>query len=212
MVDALGGFAKAEEQERQKLGETATSVSASALSKTTVAAAQEVIKLIQPDRGRGVVGEPAADLRQLRTSPRILSPLGHDLDIAQGQSRMLIADALWIGFRSSAQHRAETIGSDKLKITVDLTPQDRADLNGYPILGLTAFEWAESLRRQLEESVNRALAIPLTTGFDLSGIPLALGEASNAHAQRVGGAVQEAHAAGCQAALRAISAALTGAT
>ena len=211
MVDALGGFGPSEEAERGRLADTASIVSATCLSQTTVAAASAIIRIVQPDQKRGALGEPAADLRQIRTDPRLMVTLRRDLDVAEGQVRFLIADALWIGFRTGATNRAKTMGVDGLKINVDLTEEDRADLVGYPILGLTSSEWAQSLRRQLEEAVNRALAIPLTAGIDPATIPPALAEVAHSHATRVAGAVEEAHAAGCQAALRAIGAALVGA-
>lgn len=212
MVDALAGFGAEEEAERVRLGEVAAKVSASCLSLTTVAAASAVIRAVQPDRGRGVLGEPAADLRQVRTDPKLVASLRRDLDVAEGQARMLIGDALWVGYRSGCEHRAKAMNGDGLTITVDLTAEDRADLSDYPVLGLTTGEWAASLRRQLEEGVNRALSIPLTAGIDPATIPPALAEVANAHAQRVAGGVEEAHAAGCQAAFRAIGLALTGAT
>lgn len=211
MVDALGGFGPAEEAERKRLAATAAIVSASCLSLTTVAAASAVIRAIQPDQRRGVIGEPVADLKQIRTDQRLLVALRRDMDVSEGQARILIGDALWVGFRTAAKNRAETINGDGLTITVDLTEEDRADLDGYPILGLTASEWAQSLRRQLEEAINRALAIPLTAGIDPATIPPALAEVANAHSLRVAGGVEEAHAAGCQAALRAVGAALIGA-
>lgn len=211
MVDALGGFGPAEEAERKRLAETAAMVSASCLSQTTVAAASAIIRVVQPNGKRGIIGEPVADLRQVRTDSRLMVALRRDLDVAEGQARILIGDALWVGFRTAANNRAKSMNGDGLLITVDLTPEDRADLTGYPIIGLTAAEWAQSLRRQLEEAVNRALALPLTSGIDPATIPPALAEVANAHSLRVAGGVDEAHAAGCQAALRAVGAALIGA-
>lgn len=211
MGDALGGFGPAEEAERKRLAETAATVSASCLSLTTVAAASAVIRAVQPDLKRGVLGEPVADLRQVRTDSRLMAALRRDLDVSEGQARILIGDALWVGYRTAATNRAKSITGDGLTITVDLTEEDRADLVGYPILGLTAGEWAQSLRRQLEEAINRALAIPLTAGIDPATIPPALADVAYAHSQRVAGGVEEAHAAGCQAALRAVGAALIGA-
>lgn len=211
MVDALGGHGPAEEAERQRLSDTAMVVSASCLSLSTVAAASAIIRAVQPDQRRGAIGEPAGDLRQIRTDPRLMVTLRRDLDVAEGQSRFLIADALWIGFRTGATNRAKVMRGDGLKIIVDLTEEDRGELTGYPIIGLTAGEWAQSLRRQLEEAVNRSLAIPLTSGIDPATIPPAMAEVAHAHASRVAGAVAEAHAAGCQAAFRAIGAALIGA-
>lgn len=210
MVDALGGHGPAEEAERVRLSDMAMAVTSSCLSETTVAAASAIIRAVQPDQKRGALGEPAADLRQIRTDPRLMVTLRRDLDVAEGQARLLIADALWMGFRTSATNRAKAMNGSGLKINVDLTIEDRADLVGYPILGLTASEWAQSLRRQLEEAVNRALAIPLTAGIDPATIPPALAEVAHAHASRVAGAVEESHAAGGQAALRAIAAALVG--
>lgn len=209
MVDALGGFGPAQEAERVKLGEVAYQVSLSCLSLTTVAAASAVIRSVQPDRGRGVLGEPAADLRQVRTDPRLMAALRRDLDVAQGQARMLIAGALWIGYKTAAEDRSKQMSGPDLTITVDLTTEDEADMAGYPILGLTPGEWAESLRRQLQEGVDRALAIPLTAGIDPSTIPVSLSEVATAHAARVKGGVEEAHAAGCQAAFIAVGSALT---
>lgn len=205
------GYGAAQDEERTRLAEIAQQVAASCLSGTTVAASTAVIKAIQPNRSRGAIAEPAADLRQIRTDPRLLVALRRDMDIAQGQALILIGDALWMGFRSAANSIAASIPASGGAITVDLTPEDRADAADYPILGLTTGEWAQSLRRQLQEGVDRALGGPLTAGIDPTLIPGALGQVATAHADRVSGAVEQAHAAGAQCALRAVADALTGA-
>lgn len=210
MVDALDGRGAAQEEERAKLTETARQVSASVLSATTVAAAQAALRAVAKNDGRGAIGEPAADLRRLRRDPALAVALRRDLDVAQGQARMLIGDALWMGYRRGAADRAAQLTGPGLQVVVDLTAEDRADLVDYPVLGLTTGETAIGIRADLEQSVNRALAMPLTGSIDPEALPAALAETRNDHAQRVATAVGEAYQAGLQAALRAVTAALVG--
>lgn len=203
MGDALHGAGKAESAEEDRLKETARQVSLSALSRTLVVAAQAVVAAVSGDSGGGL-GEPGKDLRRLRTDGRLMPVLDRDVRVAMEQVRLLVSDALWVGFLRAAKTRRPP------GVVGEPDDSDRAALEGYPILGMTASEVAASLSARLLEDVNRALALPLTGKIDPATIPAALGGVANTHADRVSGAVGEGYRAGVQAAVRAFGKVLAG--
>lgn len=210
MADILKGQGAVEQAEADKLTATATAIGAGALSRTTLAAASEAIRAVQADLGRGVTSEIVADLRALRTNPALQAALAADLRVALASARLLIEDALWLGFRTAAISRSKLTETGRLKLTVDLTEADRAELRDYPILGHTPAEVAASLIDRLSFEVGGALALPLTGRIDPATIPAAIGGVSVAHGERLGAAVSEGYFAGIQAASKALGAALVG--
>lgn len=210
MADVTGGAAQREEAERQRLSDTAADVSRAALSDTLLVAAQAAIRAVQRDSGKGAIGEPAADLRRLRTDPTLMLALRRDMATARQSAALLCADALWTGYRTGLDGRARAMSTSRLQIVASADEADREELVDYPVLGFTTAEIAESLTGALREGVDRALAAPLTGTIDPAAIPAALSAVAEAHAQRVAGAVGECYQAGIQAAVRALGAALVG--
>ncbi len=211
MVDVIDGQGAIEQAQSDRLRATAVQVGSAALSSVTLATAQAVIRSVQANEGGGIIGEPAADLRRLRTDPALMQAFDRDLRTAGGQALLLISDALWIGYRTGLEGRSAAMETPQLVFRVRLNEADRRELEGYPILGHTALEAAAHLVDRLRYEANAALAQPLTGTIDPTAIPVAMSQVSLAHGARLGGAVAEAHAAGVQAAVRAIGAALTGA-
>lgn len=191
--------------EAARISETARLAGRSALSATTLAAAQAALAAVQGNDGGSALSEPAQDLRRIRTDAKLMPALEADLRTAQLAAEIFLGDALWVGFRTGLQSR-----SAGLPLTVALTDQDRQDLAGYPIHGFTAAEISAELARQLGREVDRALALPLTGGIDPATIPTALQAVAEAHAGRLADLVDEAHAVGVGAAVRVIGQALTG--
>lgn len=206
MGDALGGAPQEEAAEADRLAETATAVSSAAISTSTMVAARLVIRAVQGDAGGGALGEPSADLRRVRTATDLMQALNRDLALAQAQARLLLSDALWMGYRTGLDGR-----SQGLPVTSEATDEDREALVSYPILGHTSAEVAANLAARLRYEADGALAQPLTGTIDPAAIPAALAAVGAAHGQRTGDAVREAYHAGVQAAVRAIGAALVGA-
>lgn len=203
MGDALDGAGAIEAREEERLVGTARQVSLAVLSRTLIAAAQIAVASVAEDSGAGL-GEPARDLQRIRTDGRLMPVLDREVRLAREQTRLLIVDALWLGFVRAAETRRPE------GVTGEPDDSDRAALAAYPILGLTPAEVSQSLAARLLEDVNRALAMPLTGRIDAAAIPPALGTVAQAHAERVAGAVGEAYRAGIQAAIRAFGKVLTG--
>ncbi len=198
-MDALDGAGAREQAQSAKLAATAQQVAAGCLSAATVAASAALIAIVAKRDG-----DPAAELRQIRSNSGIATALEHDVRSARGQAFLLLSDALWLGFQTGAGR------ADGLPLTVALDDSDRAALFDYPILGHTCSEVADDLATKLRWEVDTALGQPLTTVTDPQTIPAALATVAAAHAQRLAGAVDEAYHAGVQAAVRGIGAALTG--
>jgi len=206
MADVLNGAAGREAEERERLVATARLAARGAISAETIAAAQEALAAVQAPDGKPAKTEPARDLAALRGDPVLRNRLDQDVTLAGALALRLIADALWLGYRIGALGR-----SAGLPLEVELDDSDRRDLVGYPVNGYTAAEIAGDLAYLLRREADRALALPLTGPIDPKAIPPVLGQVSLAHVERVARAVDEAHAAGVGAAVRAIGAALTGA-
>lgn len=205
-MDVLNGAGIREEAERITLRETAIAVSSGALGATTIRAAQIALdRLTQRDTGN-LLTEPARDVLALRSDPGLSEALAKDVRVAEALALQLITDSLWLGFVAGTKR------ADKLPIIVDLTEQDRIDMRAYPVVGYTPAEIAFDLAYQLRRDADRALTLPLTSSGHERQVPSTLGDVGYRHAQRVGSAVDEAHAAGVSAAVRAIGAALIGVT
>ncbi len=211
MAGDLGDIAAAEQATSGALAETARQIAASVLSTTFIAASQAALRAVAPNLGRGAIREAAADLRRLRTDAAVSSALANDLRVAQGQAALLFADALWLGYRDGAEHRAKAWSTDQMRIVSTPTPDDRAGLAFYPVHGLTTAEHARGVALRLDEYLAQALAQPLTGAIDPSAIPAAFAVVVQAHAEPVANLVDECYHLGVQAAVRAVGDALTGA-
>jgi hypothetical protein len=204
--DPLGSAPQSEAAEADRIAATAVAVASGAISTTTMVVARLAVRSVQDNAGKGALGEPAADLRRLRSSADLMQALSRDLALAQAQAGLLLQDALWMGYRAGLDGR-----SAGLPVVAEATEEDRAELVSYPVLGHTTAEVAASLVDRLRYEVDGALAQPLTGTIDPAAIPPALAVVGAAHGQRVGDAVRESFHAGVQAAVRAIGAALVGA-
>lgn len=204
-----------EQAEAERLTTTARQVGAGALSGTVIAAARTALQAVVKGKG-DTIGEPAAELRQIRTAPALLAVLGREKVVATHTALMLLLDALALGYKAEAEGQAKLLGSGA-RAVVTLTEDDRRDLVDYPITGgsnppraFTAAEIADDLTYRLRHEVDGALAAPLVGQVNPQAIVANLGAISQAHADRLATAVSEAYFAGVQAGLRAFGAALVG--
>ena len=195
-MDNLDARKRREDEESQRLGVQAQAAGNTALSKTTIAAATSIIARVQPDKGRGAIAEPAEDLHDIRSDSILRMTLRRDCELAEQTAFVFIRDALILGYRTEA----ELTSLPGAHITVTLSDEDRRELSGYPILGLSAGEQAADLAWKLRTDANRALGQTLTAQSDPTKIPSALGAVSAAHGARLGLAVTEAYYAGTQCA------------
>lgn len=209
MADGHAALAQREKARGDELATAAAQRAAGAITATLATAARLAVEAVQADQGRGTIGEAAADLREIRTNPKLLGAREHDLASAEAQAAGLLIGALANGFADDAHGRAELM-APKLVVTVKLTATDAADLRDYPIQGRTPAEMARRLRQMLGDAIDEILARPLTGAIDPATIPAALGDAARLHSERVANAVAEAYAAGVQAATAAIGRALVG--
>jgi hypothetical protein len=200
---------KAEQEQADHLMSTARAACAKVLAGSTVAIATALVRTLGGDQTPQQV---ALRLQRLRHDVAVANTIAMDLGRAQGQAQVLIADALWMGYRTAAVARADAMSRDGLIITADPTDADRAALvTDYPILGHTASEIAAQLTTKLRFDLDAAITMPLTGSSDPAALPVALKALSEEHAGRVAGAVDAAYFAGVQAAVKAIGQAITGA-
>ena len=206
-MDNLDARKRREDEESQRLGVQAQASGYTALSRTTIAAATQIIAAVQPNQGRGAIAEPSEDLATLRASGMLRLTLRRDCELAEQSAFIFIRDALILGYRTEAE--LTSIGGGT--ITVTLTDEDRRELAGYPVLGLSPSEMAYDLAYKLRLEANRALGQSITAQADPTKIPSALGAVSAAHGARLGLAVTEAYYAGTQAASIALGQAIDSA-
>ena len=184
-MDSLDARKRREDEESQRLGVQAQASGYTALSRTTIAAATQIIAAVQPNQGRGAIAEPSEDLATLRASGMLRLTLRRDCELAEQSAFIFIRDALILGYRTEAE--LTSIGGGT--ITVTLTDEDRRELAGYPVLGLSPSEMAYDLAYKLRLEANRALGQSITAQADPTKIPSALGAVSAAHGARLGLAV-----------------------
>ncbi len=210
MTEALDALRAAEETEAAGLAERAAEIGAAAIQATTLVSAQLAVEAVQANAGRGNLGEPAADLRALRTDARLLLQLAGDLARAQASAEAILLDALRRGYETDLRGRAQATEDDATALTIAVTidEQELRDLVDYPILGHTAPETAKHLAARLRFDLDGALAAPLTGKIDPAAIPASLGEVSRRHGERLGAACREAYFAGAQAGTEALTEAI----
>lgn len=206
-AEALSALKRKQAAESERLSAHAEALASRAISNTTIAASTAIIRQVMPDKGRGAIAEPTADLRDIRTDHKLQSAVANDIRIARSSAELLLSGALLLGYRSQVEGTYLPGGT----LTLTMTDQDRADLLGYPILGETSAEHAAAIADQLKRDINRALGMPLTGQTDPTKIPAALGAVADQHAKRVSGGVVEAYYAGTQAGVIAAASALVGA-
>lgn len=210
MADALKGQGQREQDQAKGLQATALQVGSSALSATTLAAAQIAIRAVQAKEEATASAEAIADLRKIRVDAKLIAALAEDLRIAGLAALVFLTDAIWIGYRTALTARAEQMQNENLTIDVQLTDADREALREFPALGHTPREIATSLIQKLQYDVDGALALPLSGTIDAETIPASIADVSRQHGQRLAGAVGEAYFAGVAAAVRDLGAALVG--
>lgn len=212
MGDPFADLRAREGIEADRLAMSASAAGASALQASTLAVATLAVQSVAADGGRGAISEPAADLRQLRTSTPMLTALRADLARAELVCEGDLLGALQAGFVTDSHGRAAATMAQAtgLVLRVELTDEEISDLASFPIMGHTAAETARHLVALLNNAVQGALAQPLTGALDVRLLPAALGDAARVHGDRLANAVREAYFAGAQAAEKALRAALVG--
>lgn len=198
--DLTGSFEALKERqqaEADKLSAQAGKAALTALSPSTIAAAVAAVGQVTTDRGRGGIGEPAADLHDVRQDPEFAGSLLRDLRRTEIESRLFISGALSLGYKSEVE--GTRLNGARLVYTPD--PVTTAAMSQYPILGETAGEHAAAITEALRRDVMRAVGLPLTGQADSRQVAEALGQVSEQHAKRVEAGVSEGYFAGVQAGL-----------
>ena len=195
-----------QQAEADKLTAQAQAASGKALSPKTVAGAAAAVADVAGNKGRGGLGEPSADMHDVRMDERFAGPFLADLRTAAGQAQMLLAGAIELGYRSQVEG-TPLVGARLVYVADDAS---RRALAGYPVLGETASEHAAAIAEALRRDVLRAVGLPLTGQADFLRVAEALGAAVDTHAARVGAGVAEAYFAGVQAGLVDATRALVG--
>ncbi len=210
MSDSYAALAAKEKAESEALGATAAEAGSHCISKTLATASAVAIKAVQRNGGRGAIGEPAADLRQIRADPSVIEAKEGDVARAQAAALRFILSAIENGYQYDAKERGAILESEStgLRITSTLTDDDRKQLKSFPIVGMTAGEWSARLGRSLADAIDETLAKPLTGSIDPAQIPAALGAVGDAHGARLGSIVTEAYHAGVSAASKALGMAM----
>lgn len=184
-----------QQAEADKLAAQAGKAALKALSPATVTAAAVAVDRVTEDRGRGGLGEPAADLADVRSDPAFAGSLLRDLRTTENEARLYISGALSLGYRSQVE--GTKLNGAKLVYTEDAAT--RAAMAAYPILGETAAEHAKAIAEALRRDVLRAVGLPLTGQADAALVAESLGQVVDQHAKRVEAGVSEGYFAGVQA-------------
>lgn len=209
MKDLTGEFErlkKDQQAEADKLSAQAGKSAVRALSPTTVAAAVSIVRRVSEDTGRGTLGEPAQDLKDVRSDTAFNAALMKDIRRANEEARLFILGALELGYRSQVD--GTPLNGARLTFTPDAG--SRAAMAGYPILGETAAEHAAAIADALRRDVLRVVGMPITGGADPAMIAENLGLVAEQHANRVESGVAEGYFAGVQAGVIDASKALVG--
>lgn len=209
MADGLDGHGAKEAQEGDRLRQQAVDGSAGVLAASTVAVAAALL------RGQQVgdtLEQVEANYRQLRQAASVANSVARDIAKEWERLYQVVSAALWAGFVQGANARASLIQGDGVQVHVHLSDVDRQALvQSYPILGHSVPEAVGHLCSRLRYEVDGCLAMPLSGTFAPQDLPVQMQAVVQAHAVRVGGAVDAAYFAGIQAATKAVAAALTGA-
>ena len=200
MVDATTTFETLKDRqltEAAKLSAQAGKAATHALSPRTIGAAVAAVAEAAPDRGRGGLGEPAADLAAIHQDQAFAGSLVKDLRVAEEQARLFILGALATGYKSQVE--GTKLNGARLVYTPDAESAEA--LAGYPILGETAADHARAIAEALRRDVMRAVGMPLTGQLPVERVAESLTRASMSHAGRVEAGVAESYFAGVQAGL-----------
>ena len=171
-----------------------------AISRATLKTASVALDLVSANLGRGSIGEPAEDLRALRSNPALNRTLNEDLQLER--DRLLAEVVEWIanGWEVEAHGQAEILRNQHLEVTIELDDNDRAELRLFPVQGYSSDEIVDNLvytlRRDFLGALGRGIAQAQTPG----GVMVPLAQVSSDHADRVGRAAGECFLAGTQAA------------
>ncbi len=210
MTEAYQELARKEKIRSDALAERAKAIGASAISRTLATAARLAVESVMGDSGLGQISEPAADVRAIRSDPALMMAKNNDIYAAKVTAYSEAMTALRDGYEYDAHERAKVIvaESDYLKIAVDISAQELADLQSFPVQGLTCREWSERLAFLLSSGIDEALAKPLTNAFPIKLLPMQLQSQADAHASRLASIVSEAFYAGTKASMGAIRSAM----
>ncbi len=204
-------LAKREKIRSDKLAADAKDVGSSAISRTMASAAKLAVEAAMSDSGKGAISEPASDVRAIRSNPHLVNAKMKDLNSARTAANKEILAAIQDGYEYDATERAKVVVQESihLKITVDVSKQELADLQSFPIQGLTAQEWTQRLIFLLSSGIDETLAKPLTNAFPLRLLPVQLQAQAEAHGGRLAQTVSEAFYAGTKAAMLALREAMS---
>ena len=197
-----------EAEAQAQLQEDAAQAAQGAISRATLAAASQALDTVAADVGRGSIGEPAADLRDLRADPALRRALEADLEA----EAVRLSDAVvrWIasGWLAEAEGQAEILRGQSLEVEISLTDADRADLQTFPVQGYAPAEIVGNLVYTLRRDFLGALGRGISQAKTPGGIVVPLAQVSADHASRCGRAAGECFLAGTQAARIGIGAEL----
>ncbi len=210
MTEPYQDLARREKIRSDKLAEKARRIGQAAISHTLATASKLAVESAMANSGLGQVSEPAADVRYIRSNPHLMMAKSHDVFAAKQAANNELIAALQDGYEYDATERAKIVvtESNHLKISVDISEQELADLKSFPIQGLTCEEWATRLAFLLTSGIDETLAKPLTNAFPVKLLPIQLQAQADAHAGRLATIVSEAFYAGAKAAMLAIRDAL----
>lgn len=169
------------------------------LDATSIAAARQVIETVLADKGRGFQ-EGIADMEDVR---RAVEPeLLRDLSQAQQISRDVWREAIIAGYETALVGRMYIFNaeSDILSIEVEVTDDDRAQLQQFPVLGHTLDEWARHHVGALHWALSGIMVQPVTRDSQLSQIPEAIRAEISTFSRRTGEIARDAYLAGTKAA------------
>ena len=186
----------------------ATKESQGAISHATLVAASVALDRVSSDLGRGSIGEPASDLRSLRSDQTLLRALNEDIQLEHDRLTEEVVGWIADGWELEANGQAEILSTEHMKIVPKLDNAEQDNLKDFPVQGYSPIEIVENLVYSLRRDFMGALGRGINQATSGGGIIAPLAQVSADHAGRVGRAAGECFLAGAQAARLSIGAAL----
>lgn len=174
-----------------------------AVSATVATAAGRAVQQVAGDGGRGAIGEPASDLRDLRADPQWSLARQAAVASARQVATQALLDALGAGLADRLSKDAPGLG-----LVYAPSPQDSADLPDMPIVSHTAAEHAADLAQALDFALAGAVVPPLLRPDPPGALVERVIAAGDTFAVRLGQLSGDAYQAGRSLALAQLRAAL----
>ncbi len=191
-------------KEAERLAKDAQFLGQKVLSAKTITMAPILVNNLLNIKGDGPLSEGAADIRILRSDGKFTGSLAKDISVSQEMLTDEMLNAMTLGFVSEMEFQVTQIKG----LTFELTDEDHADMNDYPIQGHTCEEISAYMHGNFKYEIEGLLSSPLVGDSQINALPEFIGAAITRFGYKCSNAVDEAYFAGVQLALRGVAKAI----